>query len=1190
MRIRRLELIGFKSFPFETTIDFPEGITAIVGPNGCGKSNILDALLWVMGATSPKLLRSRSMEDVIFSGAEGVAPLGRAEVRLLIDNSQGLACEPYRELPEIEIRRVVYRTGDSEFWLNKRRCRLRDITEFFLGTGLGSNSYAIIEQGKVDSIINARPEERRLFLDESAGISKYKERREISLRKMEATKQNLSRVEDVLYEVNRQANRLKRQAAKARRYQRLKKRLDTLKIYRAAARFGELKEKQEAQVSALDTFIRQVDAKQAAWESLEAKVIEVQTRLLEKEEALRALNETYGRKRDTLGENQQALFALQEQQGRLEEALKGIFESSQEMARRRESLQAQALTLEEDIKALTEEISVKERQLAELVSVYEAEKRLLNEVENTFESHKETVFKAMTAEVEAKNKVVQLTERIDETRRGIEARKKTLEEALARYEASKREEASFKETIDSLTNELKLKKAEEAELEAALQEAEEKEKALKDQLQELDKRLSEDRSSLSSLEEIQKRMEDVSSKGAKTLLGQFFTPKAQNGSTCKLVADTIEIDPQYDRALEAILRDELEFVLVDNHDTALKSLSFLKERNAGRSGLIPRDSLNTCEDPSAASQNTDLAPLLNYVRAPEKERKVLSCLLKDVWVVKDSQRAVEIHKRNGFSGVLVTLDGDVFYPNGVIVGGSDEPGAGGRIARNRKIGELKKRIKTLEGKRETLARQVDMAAKATVSIRSRLEEVSEKARRLETDILGRERELESVRKDCERVDKQVEILKAEIGELQQTLEAAKAQQEELQNVYAENRERQTSLREKTQEFEEKIQAMKDRVEEKALAVNQLKIEEAKIKEKLQGLLEKRPTLGEEIEKLGLEIERKQQKSREITESLKQIAGEISTLKEEIQSSEAALEELQKEIETKELNLRREKERIMALEEEKSALLKELQEMKEEVSERKLEITQTKMEITSLIQDIKSHYNVDLTVDELPELESEEVGPISEEEIADLEEKLRHMDEINFVAVQEFDELKERITFLEQQRSDLLEAIQTLTETIQKINRTTTIRFKETFDKIQKHFSELFVKLFGGGRAEIRLTDPHNYQETGVEIFAQPPGKRLQVIRLLSGGEKALVSIAFLFALFLTRPSPFCVLDEVDAPLDESNINRFNNLIKELSALSQFILITHNKRTMAAAQSLLGVTMEQPGISKIVSVSLGDIPS
>ena len=1189
MRIRRLELIGFKSFPFQTAIDFPNGITAIVGPNGCGKSNILDALMWVMGATSPKLLRSRSMEDVIFSGAENVAPLGRAEVRLFIDNSKGLACEPYRELPEIEIRRVVYRTGESEFWLNKRRCRLRDITEFFLGTGLGTNSYAIIEQGKVDSIINAKPEERRLLLDESAGISKYKERREISIRKMEATKQNLSRVEDVLYEVNRQANRLKRQVAKARRYRRIKERLNALKIREAFLRHRELREKKEALARALETYLREVEAKQATWEALDARVTEAQTALMDKEEALRSLNETYARQRDSLGKRQQALFTLQEQQGRLEESLKGLSETTEEMTRRRESLRSQVLALEKEIQHLETGLTQTAKQLDEKISVFESEKRRLTELEEAFEAHKQTVFEAMTAEVDAKNKTVQLSERIEEIERGIRSRERDLEETKQRFQASKTEEVEFRRATEALERNLERKREEKQRLETDLKAAKEREETVTAKLREVERRLSEDMSSLTSLTEIQKRLEDVSSKGTKALLGQFFSRQPQGGASCKLVADTIDIDPRYDRALEAILRDELEFILVDDHDTALESLSFLKEKNAGRSGLIPRNSLNGCPE-STEAPHPEATPLLRHVQAPEEERKVLSCLLKDVWVTKSPRHAVEIQKKNGFSGILVTLDGDVFYPNGVIVGGSSEPGAGGRIARNRKIAELKKRVESLKAEQDILTKTVTAAREKTAALRTHQDKITEEVRGLEMALVGHRRDLEGAGKERLRLEKQLEILQAEIQELRQSLDAAEAQRREARALYEKKKKYQESLREKTVSFEQRIQSLRTRVEEKAQAVNQLKIEEVKAREKLQGALEKSPLLEKEIETLGREIDRRRQRAREISGKLAEIAEKIGRAREDIRQTEKELETFQRDIAERELALRREKEKILGLESEKSALFKDLQKMKEGANERKLEISQIEMELTSLVQEVRARFNVDLNAEAPPPVIQDMEGePIDPKEIPDLEEKLRQMGEINFVAVQEFDELKERIAFLEKQKADLLEAIQTLTETIQRINRTTSTRFKEAYEKIQTYFSELFVKLFGGGRAELRLTDPHNYQETGIEIFAQPPGKRLQAIRLLSGGEKALISIAFLFALFLTRPSPFCVLDEVDAPLDEGNIDRFNDLIRELSDLSQFILITHNKRTMACAQSLLGVTMEQPGISKIVSVSLGDLP-
>lgn len=1190
MRIRRLELIGFKSFPFSTTIDFPEGITAIVGPNGCGKSNILDALMWVMGATSPKLLRSRSMEDVIFSGTEEVAPLGRAEVRLFIDNSNRLACEPYRELPEIEIRRVVYRTGESEFWLNGHRCRLRDITEFFLGTGLGTNSYAIIEQGKVDHVINDKPEERRLLLDESAGISKYKERREISLRKMEATKQNLSRVEDILYEVSRQANRLKRQAAKARRYQRLKGRLDKLLIHKSTLRLMALRENQEKMKTALETLVRQAEAKQSELNAMEVKVAAVQTHFLEREEALRNLNEAYAQSRDALSEGRQSLFSLQERQGRLEETLKGISETYEEAEQRRETLQSQVIGLKDEIKTLENEIAEKEHRLKKKISDFQSEKDRLSNMEALFEAHKHAVFETMSAEVDAKNRVIQLSERIEVTNRGIKNREGELREALKRLKTLKETVSSHEASIRDLEENLGDIQREKQQLEEELSKAAGEEGKLKDSLREMERRLAEDRSSLSSLLEIQKRMEDISSKGAKVLIGQFFTHKGGGSSNSRLVADTIEIDPRYDRALEAILRDELEFVLVDDHKTALKSLSFLKEKNAGRSGLIPRDRIASCGESGVQEGHPDLVPLVNFVHGPEEERDVLKCLLKDIWVVEEQSKAVEIHKRNGFSGVLVTIDGDVFYPNGVIVGGSYEGGTGGRVALNRKIAGLKKRISSLEAEKKALVSKANIAGRRSTQLRTRLEGVTKGLRNVEMDLLTHRRDIESASKDCTWVERQIEVLKAEIEEMRQLVETVRVKHSSSQLDLEKCREKLEALNAKSGKYENDIQAMKEVVERQNLEVNILRIEEAKTREKFQGRLQKLATLKEDLKRLNGEIIHKRQRHAELSEKLEGISRQAVSLRGEIRKNEAVLEKLKGEIDAGELNLRREKESIRELEEKKNLLFREFQELKERVSERKLEISQKEMEIDNLMKEVKVRFNVDLGASGLQEIDTGEVEKIDEAEIADLEKKLAGIGEINFVAAKEFEELKKRMTFLKKQRADILEAIQTLSETIQRINRTTTARFKETFTKTQENFSGLFTKLFGGGKAEIRLTDTSNYRETGVEIFAQPPGKRLQAIRLLSGGEKALVAIAFLFALFLVRPSPFCVLDEVDAPLDESNIDRFNKLLVELSGLSQFIIITHNKNTMACAQSLLGVTMEQPGISKIVSVSLGEVPN
>jgi chromosome segregation protein len=409
---------------------------------------------------------------------------------------------------------------------------------------------------------------------------------------------------------------------------------------------------------------------------------------------------------------------------------------------------------------------------------------------------------------------------------------------------------------------------------------------------------------------------------------------------------------------------------------------------------------------------------------------------------------------------------------------------------------------------------------------------------------------------------------------------------QAQQRYEDSHRKQAALREGLEAQEKKLRGLRDMVDRKGQTVGQLKIEKAETREKLQSHEQKLATLAGDVKTLNEEIEQKIQKETETVDRLDKITEEISRLEQRLREEETSLSALKETIETAELSQRRERERLRSIEEEKTKAFRELQALKERIAEKRLELTQQDMTIEGLVKETLNRFQIDPR-QPLPRDEDQETAPPSEEEIEKLEKKLAGIGEINFVAVKEFDELQERLVFLERQKADLLEAIQTLTETIQRINRVTSSRFKETYDKVQAYFSELFQKLFGGGKGELRLTDPTNYRETGIEIFAQPPGKRLQVIRLLSGGEKALVAIAFLFAMFLTRPSPFCVLDEVDAPLDEGNIDRFNQLITELSSLSQFILITHNKRTMASADTLLGVTMEQPGVSKIVSVSLGE---
>jgi len=1184
MRIRRLELIGFKSFPIATRIDFPEGITAIVGPNGCGKSNILDALLWVMGATSPKLLRSRSMEDVIFAGSQAQPPLSRAEIRLVIDNSRHLASEPYRDLTEIEIKRVVYRSGDSEFWLNKHRCRLRDITEFFLGTGLGTNSYAIIEQGRVNQIISARPEERRLLIDESAGISKYKERKEISLRKMEATKQNLSRVEDILHEVNRQMNRLKRQAARTRKYQRFKQRLDELLIAKAAFQVVALTARQAALEQEYQTASARAEARKAEITALEAQINKEQALLLEREETLRRLNQNYAVHQELMSEKRREIADLNEKHGRLEEVLKALDEKLETSDSRRRQINTQLSETVNSIRLLQKDLAERVKVIEEVAVVHVRENTRLQELEKRFEKGKQTLYETITREVEAKNKLAQLNERIQEAERGFASRTEEFNATEKRLRELGTTEKARRADLTFFSKRVSDAEKGKKQVEAALSGLKQEEAACAAELRTVERKLTEDRSNYQSLLDIKKRMEDISSKGAKAVLRQFVAPQSESAAY-RLVADTVDVLPRYDRALEAVLKDALEFVFVDTHEAALRGLAFLKETKAGRSGLVPRERLASCDGNENPPQGKGLIALADCVNGAPGEKSALKCLLRNVWVVENPEDALKIHAGNGFKGVLVTLDGDVFYPNGVIVGGSSSPGTGGRIARNRQIGILKKQVAAGEKKARAIQERHEKIQAGISALQVKLEKAAHELRDAEMGVLTAERDFEALEKEQQQLEEKRQILKAEIETLRRAKEKWEKEKSETHVVYQGYSEQMNHLKGENEQLAGEIQVLKKKVETGNQEISRMKIEEAKNRQQFQGLETKAEELRRIIRNLDEEIGHDHEKRSSSLADLARMRETATLLQQEIVRLEKEMETQKERVETLELNLRKERETVRGLDIHRQQQMKEFQESKDALSAKTLEMKQVELEKGNIINQVQVRFDRTLKEEVLDDLT--EIA-VDDEELAELEKKVQSFGEINFVAVQEFEALKERVAFLEKQREDLLIALQTLTETIQRINRTTTARFKETFIQVQKNFSDLFIRLFGGGRGELRLTEPENIKESGIEIFAQPPGKRLQAIRLLSGGEKALVAIAFLFALFLVRPSPFCVLDEVDAPLDDSNINRFNDLVISLSDASQFILITHNKRTMSEAHTLLGVTMEQPGVSKIVSVEMEEV--
>ncbi len=1181
MKLKSLEAIGFKSFVDRLHLTFPGGITTIVGPNGCGKSNFVDAVLWAIGERSAKHLRGRLMEDVIFNGTDGRKPLGMAEVNLTFTNEDGLAPEEYGQYSEITVTRRLYRSGESEYLINKVPCRLRDITDLFLDTGIGMNGYSIIEQGRVEHLINSNPQDRRFLIEEAAGIAKYKERKRLALMKMEATQQNLLRIQDIIAEVKRQIVTLERQVKRAEEYKAVRKEVKEIEIRFALQEYAELSEKGEAArgyLKALRDREMEVSTQTAQKEAfIESKRLSG----MEEEEKLRSLQEEIFElgKKIQKWENEIEFFRREE----------GSFQrqESQFVEEVRESLQAWRGTRRERRRAelarqgLEEERRENEEILKEWETLFNDFRTTHHELSEEMEADKVSLIDTLTQLTSLKNRLTHLEERREDLRKRIRSngeefekvslRLKQLEEAIS--EKIKEKELTL--SIQSVHQEEKVRWEGEIEkLKETLGQKQTERLALEETLRQ-------DRSRYLSLKELQENFEGFE-KGVKSILFRKREEKEKWERILGVVADILEPEPQYEIPLEAVLGQRLQYIIVEGEREGMEAVALLKRESLGRGSFIPKGVQGIGEDRVSHEEGKPV-PLLRFVKVKEGFAPLAEFLIGGVAVVEHLEEAFLWIKKEGRFKTLVTREGDMVERSGVMSGGSHDQGLG-ILERRREIKELEKRI----GEGEELCRKAneeeDLLQREIVGREGQLEnrkrEIQEKA----IELLHQERDLEGLKKEISQFRQRMEIIEFE----QKQLEGENQDLEKEKNEVSAQLGRVEGAR---KEREERVQSWKKKVEEIGEGTEELggKLTEKKVF--LASLEEKKKGLEGQIQNLS----ENQRTSKELI--LKKVKGirecreQATSLSEKIQQWERELEEGLKQHRLGEETLTTQKEKVETLinewkevEASSKYLRRELEEVRQKIHEEEILASEVQLKLSHLQESMKERYGATLSTSigaSPAEFPKEEMS----KRLAELKNALEGFGEVNLMAIEEYQELKQRHDFLSEQQTDLHQALDALKKAILRINRTTTKRFLETFHSVNEKFKEIFARLFKGGQASLVLLDEQDPSTTGIDIIAQPPGKKLQNIDLLSGGEKALVATAMLFGIFMIKPTPFCLLDEVDAPLDDANINRFIELVKEFSKTSQFIMITHNKNTMEAAQTLYGITMETPGVSKVVSVRL-----
>lgn len=1184
-----MEISGFKSFYDRTEIEFPDGITAVVGPNGCGKSNIADAISWVLGAQSPKSLRGTSMQDVIFGGSDGRKPLGMAEVSLHLESANGPLPSG---LHNVCVTRRLFRTGESEYLLDGKRVRLQDVRDLMARSYVGSHSYAIIEQGKIAEIVNAKPTDRRTLIEDAAGVTGYKHRRRLAELKLEATRANLLRVQDILAEVEKQIRSLKRQAAKARRYRRMREDLRRRQGRLFRLRHGTLTET----LQRLDGRLEEVGAREAG----------VAAGLARAEAASEALKESIRDTDTAFGAAREEMHALDLEIDRTEGLVRSCRERAEELAAEAERARGEAATLLELLETRRGEAAAR---ASERESVAESLASLQAAIARAAEGHERLRGEAesLRAELETLRRghletSGSLAEKRNAIRAGREAAALEREElgrvreALAEVEREARAQAVREDELGKTREAVRLRRedleaargaarGERDAARAAWESSENEHHGVRDRHRIVAGRLA-------ALEQL-----DSLYAGQDAVRELLRLGPAEGLRPRGVVADFVSVPRDMEEAAEGGLADLLPAVVVDSPEQARDGVRLLRRIGAGRVSFLPRGAGGSAPAPEGipaelAAQPGVLGSLSERLALKAGINGLLAARVSRAVLVEDLDRALELAPR--WPGRdWVTREGDLLDHRGVVCGGGSGDEEAGLLARRRQLEELRAEERDLALAEERLAAARQEAREGFERAAARLEKLGESLAAEERSGEVVQVRLEKLREERDRTRRRREELTAEAARREETAIRREAENEETVRLAAEQ---EAECRRLESAIGEAGEALRAREEAIALAVEELgglRAEGAATRERHEALVaeaarleEERRDLESRLEDLRRRSEAAESKAAELLQNAEKgrarllEAGERRWRAEEAgREAERKLREERAALETREEELRRVRAELESVREERSGLA--LERERAASDDRHLRETcreELGEELESLLQ-------------RLAEAETEEGAGISEdpevlaEEVAGIRDRLQSLGAVNMMAVEQFDELDERYGFLTGQRDDLESSIESLQATIGKINRTSRERFEEAFAAIRENFREIFPRLFDGGSADLRLEDENDPLECGIIMTAQPPGKRMGRTSLMSGGEKALAAVSLLFAIFRYQPSPFCLLDEVDAPLDDVNVGRFGEMLREYCDRTQFILITHNKQSMESADLLYGVTMPEPGITRMVSMTL-----
>ena len=1180
MYLKRLELQGFKSFADKTVLEFMPGITSVIGPNGSGKSNISDAIRWVLGEQSMKSLRGSKSLDIIFAGTQNRKSLGFAEASLVFDNTDGSLPIEYTE---VTVTRKIYRSGETGYYINKVPCRLKDVLELFMDTGIGKDGYSIIGQGKIDEILSNKSEDRRHIFEEAAGIVKYRVRKAESEKKLEHTKLNLLRINDILAEIETNIEPLKIQAEKAKKYLNLREELKNIEIGLFLYNIEKYKKELEDIVKDEEIYKTQCNDEEGRLERIKALKEELKSEIdhitesieemsnlgFESKKEIEMLNSDINVSNTRIENNKQ-------NKERFEKEIEELTARIQELEEEKKQKEEKKENLKQNREKFAKELEEKEKELAEITKKLSSKELEMEEHKKTVEENTDKKYELQASISEQDINCQNYQKRQTQIKNEMTGNISELDNTRMKKEEIAKEFYEIESKRNKILTDLE-------EVNKEKQEADRKIKDFDSKINMLsgEKRIKE--SKLKFLIETEKEKEGYI-KSVKTLLKDCETTKELGKGMHGVLANIIEVPEEYQTAIEMCLGSSLQNIVTENEEDAKRLIEHLRKNNLGRASFLPITSVKGKKLEKIRGKNAGIIGIASdLIQYSKKFENIILNLLGRTVIVQDMETAIRVAKDNGYSFRIITVEGDVINPSGAITGGSVAKKTVNILGRGREIEKLQKEIKKLE-------EQIQKLEKEKETYQESIEHVLEKASTFEKELqeteityaTGKEK-INSIEENITRVETRLNKLKEESKKLEeQKQESMKNKadfQEKIQAINEENE----KLKKIITEFAELNKDNQKYVDDLNFDITNLKISVSSFDESESSIEEIQERIYSEIESTNRSIENKKTQIEQIKQdnfnlekAIEEIKEKIEKIKEEVKNSGSKIEEL------KEKRIQK-NEKLAEQEQEINSKLKIIEELKAQMV--KVDVKKTKLEedINGIINKMWEEY--ELTPNNVVDYRKPENIQLTQKKVKDMRNQIKELGSVNVDSIEEYKNLKDRYDFMCEQRVDLESTMAKLRKIISDMTSIMKEQFKEKFEMINKNFAEVFRELFGGGTASLRLEDKDNILECGIEITVQPPGKKLQNMMLLSGGEKAFTAIALLFAILKINPAPFCVLDEIEAALDDVNVYRYAEYLKKFSKNTQFLVITHRKGTMEAADTVYGITMEENGISKLLSMKL-----